>query len=487
MSPTPPSLPDRGNESLTTTFDSPRPQRKPEQYSRFWAAVLLLSDVTMFGVAATCSIILVHANYGKVVHWEPPIISAALIIGFQMFIFERLGLYRRSMALSLRDELYHTSVALTLGAAPLLAFFTLLPALSSSRMIIFTSLTFSIIAVGGSRATVREVRTASEKRRPRRIAIVGRRENTNVAADSLNFGEDANLLRIDVENMDEALAGVASPSEAACNGLSWFSDARLWGCDLLLLTETVPPRFLPMLLTLAARHRIKIAFAPPRFRVHAFSIRLDTIGQQALIIPVQLPACAPTAQLLKRMVDTVVSAILLLLVSPVMLACAIAIRLETPGPIFYRQERVGLHGKVFEIIKFRSMREDAENSSGPIWATARDPRVTRVGRFARRFSIDELPQLLNVLSGDMSLIGPRPERPVFVREFEATMPRYNERHLVRPGITGWSQVTMQRTLHASEAATKLSYDLFYIEQWSPFLDMYIFMKTTFEFLFHRAA
>jgi exopolysaccharide biosynthesis polyprenyl glycosylphosphotransferase len=387
----------------------------------------------------------------------------------------------------LRDELYHATAAVTLGAAPLLVFFTLLPQLSSSRMILFTSLTFSIISVGAARASIHQIRAASTQRRPRRVAVVGRRENTNIAADSLNLGEGFNFLRIDVDDMDAAFSGVASPSEAACSDLAWFAAARDWECDLLLLTETVPPRFLPTLMSVAARHRIKIAFAPPRFRVHAFSVRLETIGQQALIVPVQLRACSPWAQFLKRVMDTIVGSTILLIVSPVMIACAIAVKLESPGPIFYKQQRVGLHGKVFEIIKFRSMRVDAENASGPIWAALDDPRVTRVGRLARRFSIDELPQLFNVLAGDMSLVGPRPERPTFVREFEATIPRYNERHFVRPGITGWSQVSMKRALAPSQAAHKLTHDLFYIEQWSPFLDLYIVTKTAFEFLFHRAA
>jgi exopolysaccharide biosynthesis polyprenyl glycosylphosphotransferase len=478
---------DASHDSLVTAIDMPRPQRKPEEYSLFWVGVLVIADVFMFTLASTCSILLVHANSGKLVHWQPPIVSATLVISFQLLIFERLGLYKRSLALSLRDELYYTTAAVTLGAAPLLAFFTLLPQLSSSRLILFTSLTFSVIAVGAARATIHEIRAVSAKRRPRRVAVVGRRDNTRIAADSLNLGEGSNFLRIDVDDMDAAFAGVASPSEAACGDLTWFAAARKWQCDLLLLTETVPPRFLPMLMSVAARHKIKIAFAPPRFRVHAFSVRVETIGQQALIVPVQLRACAPLAQFLKRAMDTLLGSTLLILASPVMLACALAVKLESPGPVFYKQQRVGLHGRVFDIIKLRSMRENAESESGPVWATQGDSRVTRVGRFARRFSLDELPQLLNVLCGEMSLVGPRPERPEFVHKFEETIPRYNERHLVRPGITGWSQVSMKRALAPSDAATKLSYDLFYIEQWSPFLDIYIFTKTAFEFLFHRAA
>ena len=133
------------------------------------------------------------------------------------------------------------------------------------------------------------------------------------------------------------------------------------------------------------------------------------------------------------------------------------------------------------------MRPNAEGATGPVWAERRDTRVTRVGRFLRRTSIDEIPQLLNVLRDEMSIVGPRPERPEFVAKFTEQLARYDERHLVRPGLTGWSQINMRRTLHPSDVAEKLSYDLFYIEQWSLFLDVSIIAKTAFEFLFHDAA
>jgi lipopolysaccharide/colanic/teichoic acid biosynthesis glycosyltransferase len=133
------------------------------------------------------------------------------------------------------------------------------------------------------------------------------------------------------------------------------------------------------------------------------------------------------------------------------------------------------------------MRVDAEAESGAVWATSRDPRRTRIGTFLRRFSIDELPQFFNVLRGEMSLVGPRPERPVFVHLFRETVARYDERHFVRPGITGWSQVHMKRVLDPTAAAEKLEYDLEYLENWSPFLDLSVLFRTLVEFVFHRAA
>ena len=133
------------------------------------------------------------------------------------------------------------------------------------------------------------------------------------------------------------------------------------------------------------------------------------------------------------------------------------------------------------------MRVDAESASGPVWATHGESRTTRIGAKLRRFSLDELPQLLNVLRGEMSLVGPRPERPFYVEQFRKMLPRYDERHLVRPGITGWSHIHMERNVDTSAIAERLSYDLFYLEHWSIFMDMLILCKTAAEFLFHSAA
>jgi len=154
--------------------------------------------------------------------------------------------------------------------------------------------------------------------------------------------------------------------------------------------------------------------------------------------------------------------------------------------VMYRQERVGRDGKTFQILKFRSMGLDAEKN-GAMLATAGDVRVTRVGKFIRRTSLDELPQLINVLRGEMSIVGPRPERPVFVQQFEQKYPRYAERHLVPPGITGWSQVYGKRVLGFDDVPDKLRGDLFYVENWSLFMDVAVCLKTAAEVLFHKAA
>ena len=160
-----------------------------------------------------------------------------------------------------------------------------------------------------------------------------------------------------------------------------------------------------------------------------------------------------------------------------MLLTIILIAIESGFPIFYRQERVGMNGRLFNVIKFRSMRTDAEKDGKPRWATGNDSRVTRVGRFIRKTRIDELPQLVNVLKGDMSMVGPRPERPFFVDQLTREIPFYAVRHSVKPGVTGWAQVRYHYGASVEDSAEKLQYDLYYVKNHTLFLDLVVLFET----------
>ena len=184
----------------------------------------------------------------------------------------------------------------------------------------------------------------------------------------------------------------------------------------------------------------------------------------------------PLGLRIKRLSDVILALALLLVMLPVMAGAAVLIKLESRGPVIFRQPRTGLGGGEFEILKFRSMTDDAERN-GPQWAQRSDPRITRVGRFIRLLRIDELPQLVNVLKGEMSFIGPRPERPVFNETLEKEIPLYNLRHLLRPGITGWAQVMYPYGASVEDAREKLQYDLYYIKNYSVLLDISIVFKT----------
>jgi Undecaprenyl-phosphate glucose phosphotransferase len=189
--------------------------------------------------------------------------------------------------------------------------------------------------------------------------------------------------------------------------------------------------------------------------------------------------------IVKRAMDIVLSLTALVVVSPAMLLIAALIKIASPGPIFYRQERCGLNGQTFQMLKFRSMRVDAERETGAVWAQKDDPRRTPLGVFLRKTSLDELPQLINVLRGDMSLVGPRPERPVFTQQFSKTIPNYMARHRVKSGITGWAQVHGWRG--NTSLRKRVQYDLYYITHWTPWLDLHILWMTVFRGIIHRNA
>jgi sugar transferase (PEP-CTERM system associated) len=194
-----------------------------------------------------------------------------------------------------------------------------------------------------------------------------------------------------------------------------------------------------------------------------------------------------TNRVLKRLLDITASLLLLVLTLPTLLLAAIAIKLEGGGPVIYRQERVGWRGRPFHIYKFRTMQVDAEQDGGPQWASVADPRVTRIGSFLRRMRIDELPQILNVLKGEMSLVGPRPERPHFVTSLGAQIPFYAERHAMRPGITGWAQISYPYGASTEDARAKLSYDLYYIKNFSFVFDLLILLSTARAVFFEEGA
>ena len=193
------------------------------------------------------------------------------------------------------------------------------------------------------------------------------------------------------------------------------------------------------------------------------------------------------AAVVRRSLDIAIALLLLLLALPLMLAAALIIRIDSDGPVFYRQVRCGLNGRAFNLIKFRSMSVDAERPGVAVWASKSDPRVTRFGRFMRLTRIDELPQLINVLRGDMAMVGPRPERPGFVSQLGEAIPHYNDRASVKPGITGWAQVNYPYGASVEDARMKLAYDLYYVRHCSLFLDLLILVATVRVVLFQEGA
>lgn len=226
------------------------------------------------------------------------------------------------------------------------------------------------------------------------------------------------------------------------------------------------------------RHYVAFKIIPSFFQIFISNLRLQTISGVSILGVENLPLDSIFNQFLKRTVDIVGALFGLLISVPIMAVLSFLIRRESPGPAIYRQIRVGLNGRPFTIYKLRSMRLDAETRTGARWAVKADPRRLRIGAFMREWNLDELPQFWNVLKGDMSLVGPRPERPELIAEFERTIPHYNPRHSVRPGLSGWAQVNGLRG--DTSLVERVRYDLFYIENWSVWFDFQIMLLTFFK-------
>ena len=238
------------------------------------------------------------------------------------------------------------------------------------------------------------------------------------------------------------------------------------------------------LIEIANREGIDVKVIPDLLQFIALRARLEDLDGVPIININDVPLQGLNS-VVKRVIDITVAALALVVLAVPFAVIAIAIRLSSPGPVFYRQERMGLDRRPFMVLKFRSMDDDAERETGPVWAHEHDPRRTPVGTVLRRFSLDELPQLWNVLRGEMSLVGPRPERPFFVEQFRDRVPQYMLRHKVKSGLTGWAQVNGWRGNTSIEK--RIEYDLYYIENWSMTLDFKIMWLTVVRVLFHRHA
>jgi sugar transferase (PEP-CTERM system associated) len=260
-------------------------------------------------------------------------------------------------------------------------------------------------------------------------------------------------------------------------------DWRIWG--IVIAEEDTAPHAHDILLDNKLRG-IPV-FSDLSFQEqHLGRIELDAIDANWLLFADGFQN-GKLSRAFKRVFDIAVGLLLTIVTLPLMLVTAAAIKLDSEGPVFYRQERTGLHGETFTLFKFRSMALDAEVAGKPQWAQKRDPRITRVGAFIRASRIDELPQLFNVLRGEMSMIGPRPERPIFVDELAKVIPFYNHRGYVKPGLTGWAQVNYPYGASVEDAREKLAYDLYYVKNRSALLDMVILLATVRVILFREGA
>lgn len=246
--------------------------------------------------------------------------------------------------------------------------------------------------------------------------------------------------------------------------------------DIIIAVESGPHQEILDIIDRCNGLPVNLKIVPDVYDIASGHIKTQEITGFPLIDLLPEPM-SPSQQLIKRAMDIVISSIVLLFFWPVWVLIAMLIRLDTTGTIFFTQDRVGKDGQVFSMVKFRSMVRDAEERTGPVWAGENDFRITRVGRVIRKFRMDEIPQFINILKGEMSLIGPRPERPYFVEQFKQTIPLYTKRLKVRPGLTGWAQTRHKYDVSLDDVREKLKYDLYYLRNMSVMLDLKIILET----------
>ena len=440
-------------------------------------AVLLLGlfDVVLLVVAGELGYSLRIHQIGSLVdpieNRIPQLFTFAASVELAMIA---VGVYGASALQSLRFAAARLLVAVSLGVIFLSVLFFLLPTITFWR----SNLLYSMgIAIGRLVALrIRLGKTLGGQVFKRRIVVLGAGARA-VRLKALAATPGAGFVVVGYVSMSEAARII--PEAIARDAIS-----NLAGHVVLLSASEV---------VLALEERRNALPLKDLLRIKATGVHvneistfleretgrvdLQSVNPSWLIFSDGFSSGRMLSSLFKRLFDIAASLVLLILTLPLILITALAIKLESKGPAFYRQRRVGLYSVGFDVIKLRSMRQDAEVDGKAVWAEKDDPRITRIGRIIRKLRIDELPQTWSVLKGEMSFVGPRPERPQFVEDLEQQLNFYAERHMVKPGITGWAQINYPYGASIDDARQKLEYDLYYAKNYSPFLDVLILLQT----------
>lgn len=404
------------------------------------------------------------------------IIIFAVILGITMLVINVwLGFYQRIHGRTITESRARAVLSLYLAVPVAYGIFALLPLTDINREFVQLSAMSAIFGMLVNR--VNASHTEATSLMTRRILVFGTGSQALAVKQALNKSDPS----------AEIVGYFPSPNEEAAfvpehlilsRGKTLTDTAKTLKVDeiVVALTERRGGSMPLRELLDCKLHGIRVLDLASHFEQTLGQIRLDSLYAGWLIFGDGFQQ-GTLRTIIKRLSDIFFATVLILLSLPIMLITALLIIAENGFPVFYRQERVGLNGRLFNVIKFRSMRNDAEKDGKPIWAKAKDDRVTKVGGIIRKLRIDELPQLFSVLKGDMSLVGPRPERPFFVDQLTKEIPFYAVRHSVKPGVTGWAQVRYHYGATVEDSAEKLQYDLYYVKNHSLFLDIVVLFET----------
>lgn len=423
----------------------------------------------------------------------PEFLLPMLVVYFYwLVIFTFVGMYRTWFAASRFDEISTLFKASFVGI--FILFFIIFiddyihGIASATRILIFIYWGFFLVAVGAGRLFIRSFqRNLLIRGIGRRNAlIVGFNPKANEVHEELL---KAKALGLDVKGYVSVRDGSVGKEYKNVPVLNTYENIQKvidehQVNEVIIALEKENHEILVDIISKCEPTNVRLKIVPDLYEILSGQARTMQIYGVPLIdiMPELMPEWEKK---LKRALDIMVSFLILIITLPVIIITSIAIKIDSKGPVFFRQERCGLNGRLFNIYKFRSMYKDAEKHTGPVWSTKDDPRVTRIGKILRKLRIDEIPQMFNVLKGEMSLVGPRPERPFFVEKLSDEIPYYNRRFKVRPGITGWAQVKHKYDESIEDVKIKLRYDLFYIENMSLRMDFKILFRTIFVVLFGK--
>ncbi len=403
---------------------------------------------------------------------------------YWVLIFMFFGLHRNWHIKSRLDEFAQVFKAISIGCV--LLFFIVfvddarVETKQTTRVLIVLYWSILIVVVGGARIIFRSMKRNLFERRIglQNAVIVGHNEKAKQLYDSVAQYPAIGYKVIGFVSLKDKVSKIDSNNQKILGNVEHLSDIikKYNVTDVLIAFESSDHDSLLEVISHCDNSDVSIKIIPDMYDIISGQARTNEIHGFPLI-EIMPHIMQPWEESVKRLMDIVISIIILMVSAPLWILVGVAIKLDSPGPFLYSQERVGKDGKIFRMHKYRSMRSDAEAKTGPVWAPKDDPRVTNVGRFLRKTRLDEIPQFINVLKGEMSLVGPRPERPHFVEWLAKEIPLYKRRLAVRPGITGWAQIKQGYDQTIDDVRSKVRYDLFYIENMSFRMDMKILLLT----------
>ncbi|MGZ8274208.1 MAG: TIGR03013 family XrtA/PEP-CTERM system glycosyltransferase [Burkholderiaceae bacterium] len=437
------------------------------------ASLRLVADGALYFAATLLAVHVALTPYGV----APASVTgpAMLFAAISLFVGAAFGLYRNSDDDAFAADIGRSVLVVLVSAGAASLLFEYVQGGSVARGVLGYIVLYSLASVLVARQIMLTARRAGVGRRP--VLIVGSADEVRAVEGTLQSGVPK-----------FTVAGVYDPASEVCSERELCDLVERLGVrEVIVAARDQRGGSVPMKQLLECRlNGISVIDLSGFYEREHGQVPVHSLKSSWLVYGKGF-AQDPLRTAVKRASDILCALGLLALAAPVMLLAAAAVAMESGRPVLYRQERVGRGGRSFNCIKFRSMTTDAEKDGVARWASKGDPRVTRVGRFLRKSRIDELPQLFNVLRGEMSLVGPRPERPAFVRELSKAIPYYDVRHSVKPGVTGWAQVRYTYGASVEDATRKLQYDLYYVKNHSLFLDIIILVETVRVVLFGEGA